>query len=83
MFDFREKGSGTYDGGKEWSTHRNYSNNSRGDFRLRADATVWVKRVGLNASYSYGLFNYYGQLDGGDPAAYSRTLRLGLASRLR
>jgi hypothetical protein len=83
VFDFREKGSGTYDGGKDWSTNRKYLKDSRGDVRLRADATAWVHRVGLNASYSYGLLNYYGKLTGAEPEAYSRTLRLGLAYQLR
>ena len=51
--------------------------------RLRADATAWYRRAGLNASYSRGYFNYGSGLKGGDPGVYARVLRLGVAYRLR
>ena len=83
VFGRRERGSGTYDGGKPWTTDQKYVDSGRGDLRLRADLTAWYKKLGLTTSYSYGLLNYRGNLDGGSSAAYSRTLRLGLAYRLR
>lgn len=83
IFGFREKGSGTYNGGTAWTTDQRHRAFNRFDARLRADATAWYHRVGANASYSYGIINYQGGLIGASPEVYSRTLRLGLAYRLR
>lgn len=83
VFGFREKGSGTYDTNEAWATDQKKRASNRADARLRADATAWYHRVGLNASYSYGLLNYQSGLVGASPKVYSRTLRLGLAYRLR
>lgn len=80
----REKGSGTYDGGKTWSTSLERGSRATFDPRLRADATVWCHQFGFNASYSYGFHNYLsGMLGGANPEAYARVLRLGLAYRLQ
>jgi len=83
VFGFREKGSGTYNGGTTWTTDQRHRAFNRGDARLRADVTAWYHRVGANASYSYGVLNYQSGLMGASPEVYSRTLRLGLAYRLR
>lgn len=82
-FGFHEKGRGTYDGAMAWATDVNAREFNRFDARLRADATAWYHRVGFNASYSYGVINYQSGLLGASPEVYSRTLRLGLAYRLR
>ncbi|MDO7846847.1 hypothetical protein Q5H92_10805 [Hymenobacter sp. M29] len=83
VFGFREKGSGTYNGSTSWSTDLDHRAFNRFDARLRADATVWYQRLGLNASYSHGLLNYQSGLLGASPKVYARVLRLGLAYRLR
>lgn len=83
VFGFREKGSGTYDGGTVWTTNRPDREFNRFDARLRADATAWRHRAGLNVSYSHGFSNYQGGLMGASPEVYARILRLGLAYRLR
>ena len=83
VFGFREKGSGSYNGNFSWTTDQRDRADNRFDARLRADATAWYHRVGLNASYSHGFINYLGNLKGGSPEAYARILRLGLAYRLR
>ena len=83
VFDFREKGSGSYDGNHTWATYQRDRADNRFDARLRAEATAWYHRVGFNASYSHGFINYRGGLMGGSPEAYARILRLGLAYRLR
>ena len=83
VFSFHEKGSGTYNGNLEWTTNQRNRAANRGDARLRADATLWYNRVGLNASYSHGFLNYQSGLVGASPQVYARTLRLGLAYRLR
>ncbi|MDB5235018.1 MAG: hypothetical protein JWR44_2011 [Hymenobacter sp.] len=82
VFNFHEKGNGTYDGGSDWATDVRNRAPNRFDFRLRADATAWCRRLGFNASYSYGLLNYQSGLIGASPEVYSRTLRVGLAYRL-
>ena len=83
IFGVREKGSGTYNGGTAWATDLDRNSGIPVDARLRADATVWCRRVGFNASYSHGYLNYMAnQIGGRVPEAYSRTLRLGLAYRL-
>jgi hypothetical protein len=80
----REKGSGTYDGGKTWTTSLERGSRAVLDPRLRADATVWCHQFGFSASYSYGFRNYLGgMLGGASPEAYARVLRLGLAYRLQ
>ncbi|MDO7852942.1 outer membrane beta-barrel protein [Hymenobacter convexus] len=85
VFNFREKGSGSFDynGSATWSTDVDHRAFNRFDARLRADATVWYQRLGFNASYSHGLLNYQGGLVGGSRQVYARVLRLGLAYRLR
>ena len=83
VFNFREKGSGTYDGSKTWQTDQRNRAFNRFDARLRADATAWRHRAGLNVSYSHGFSNYQGGLMGASPEVYARILRLGLAYRLR
>ncbi|GAA4026031.1 hypothetical protein GCM10022409_07550 [Hymenobacter glaciei] len=82
VFSFREKGSGTYDGGKGWATDQRDRAYNRFDARLRADATAWCHRLGFNASYSHGFINYQSGLKGASPEVYARILRLGLAYRL-
>ena len=83
VFGTREKGSGTYNGNLTWATDQHYRSANRTDLRLRADATVWCHRLGLNASYSHGFVNYQEGLVGGSPKVYARVLRLGIAYRLR
>ena len=83
IFGMREKGRGTYNGTSAWATDADRSISVPVDARLRADATVWQRRVGFNASYSVGFANYQSGLVGASPEVYSRTLRLGLAYRLR
>jgi hypothetical protein len=80
-----EKGRGTfaYNGSTAWSTDLERLPSTRVDARLRADATVWYQRWGLNASYSHGFANYQGRLLGGSREVYARVLRLGVAYRLR
>ncbi|WP_201981547.1 hypothetical protein [Hymenobacter rubidus] len=82
-FDFREKGSGTYDGSQAWNIDNDRWERQIVDPRLRGDATVWFHRFGVNASYSYGFRNYQSGVVGASPMVYSRILRLGLAYRLR
>lgn len=83
IFSVREKGSGTYNGSSAWATDLDRGLSFPFDARLRADATVWQRRMGFNASYSVGFANYQSGLAGASPKVYSRTLRLGLAYRLR
>ncbi len=84
VFGLREQGRGTYGGGAAWATESERRTSSATDLRLRADLTAWYQRVGVNASYSVGFLNYFaGYVGGRVPEAYSRTLRLGLAYRLR
>ncbi|MBJ6111511.1 hypothetical protein JAO73_20995 [Hymenobacter sp. BT523] len=83
VFGFREKGSGTYNGNLNWAIDQPNRAASRFDARLRADATVWYQRLGFNASYSHGLLNYQRGLLGASPEVFARTLRLGLAYKLR
>ena len=83
VFGFHEKGSGSFDGDHAWATSQDRSSSLGVDARLRADATAWFHRVGATISYSHGFLNYRGHLFGGSSAVYSRTLRLGLAYRLR
>lgn len=80
----RETGHGTYNNGPAWATDIDRGSRFLLDGRLRADATVWRGRLGVNASYSHGFGNAQAGLVGG-PArgAYARTLRWGLAYRLR
>lgn len=82
VFGGHDTGNGTFNG-RDWSVddHRNPSYPL--DARLRADLTLWHNRTGLTASYSHGFVNYQGSLVGGSSEVYSRTLRLGLAYRLR
>lgn len=83
VFEITDRGNGTYDGGRSWSTAATGPAVHTSDARLRAELTAWVQRVGLNASYSHGSLNYEGDLIGGPVRqVYGRTLRLGLAYRL-
>ncbi|OGX89364.1 hypothetical protein [Hymenobacter coccineus] len=80
----RETGHGTYNSGTAWATATDRGGHFPLDGRLRADATVWCGRVGVNASYSHGFANAQAGLIGGPVReAYTRTLRWGLAYRLR
>ncbi|MFD1469270.1 hypothetical protein ACFQ48_13640 [Hymenobacter caeli] len=80
----RETGRGTYGSGTDWTTNTDRGGHQAFDARLRADATAWRGRAGLNASYSYGFANAEAGLVGGPVReAHARTLRLGLAYRLR
>jgi len=92
LFGVREKGQGTYStlGPDEaWQTDNAIRLARKQDVRLRADFTAWCHRLGLTASYAVGLTNHQddfrydfaGIYPNG--AVYSRTLRLGLAYRLR
>ena len=83
IFGFHEKGSGTFDGSQAWATNLDRTSSVSAYARLRADATAWFHRVGATVSYSHGFVNYQGGLVGGSREVYSRTLRLGLAYRLR
>lgn len=83
IFGLREQGRGTYDGNSAWTTNTGRGQSLPVDVHLRAEATVWVRRVGLSTSYSYGLVNYQNGLVGASREVYARTLRLGLAYRLR
>jgi hypothetical protein len=83
VYGFRTKGSGTYNGSTAWSINSASLIDNQVDARLRADATVWYGRLGANASYSHGLLSYQRGLTGADRNVYSRTVRLGLAYRLR
>lgn len=80
----RETGHGTYNNGTAWATDTDRGGRFPLDGRLRADATVWRGRVGVSASYSYGFANAQAGLVGGPVReAHIRTLRWGLAYRLR
>ncbi|AWM33379.1 hypothetical protein DDQ68_11650 [Hymenobacter nivis] len=80
----RETGHGTYNNGTAWATNTDRGGRFPFDGRLRADATAWRGRVGVNASYSYGSANAQAGLVGGPVReAYVRTLRWGVAYRLR
>lgn len=79
----RETGHG-YNNGTAWATNTDRGGRFPFDGRLRADATAWRGRVGVNASYSYGFANAQVGLVGGPMReAYVRTLRWGVAYRLR
>lgn len=83
-FSARETGRGTYGSGTAWATNTDRGGSQPFDARLRADATAWHGRVGLNASYSYGFANAEAGLVGGSVReAHTRTLRLGVAYRLQ
>lgn len=80
----QEEGSGTDSNGSGWSTSIARKPANRLDFRLRGDATLWVKQVGLVASYSYGFTNYMpGTTATPYPDASLRLIRVGLAYRLK
>ncbi|SFQ68918.1 hypothetical protein SAMN04515668_3758 [Hymenobacter arizonensis] len=83
IYELRDKGSGTYNGGQPWAINSLRSYESRLDLRLRADITVWYHQLGANASYSHGLLNYQSGLKGTNSEVYARILRLGLAYRLK
>ena len=79
----RETSSGTTTTG-QWSTDTKRSPANSLDFRLRGDLTVWRKRVGLAASYSYGFTNYAPASSATtNPQAYAEAVRVGLAYRLK
>ena len=83
VLNARERGSGasTVNGG--WSTDLERTPDSRLDFRLRGDLTVWRGRVGLAASFSTGFANYQPATSSvPSPDAQARLLRAGLAYRL-
>ena len=82
VFGGRDVGSGTFNG-TTWAVSSFHNPSYPLDARLRADLTVWRGRAGLTASYAQGFVNYQGGLVGGSSEVYSRTLRLGLAYRLR
>ncbi len=88
-----EAGQGTHGGpfspaGTAWQTDAPHPLARRHDWRLRADLTAWYRRLGLTASYALGLTDLRDAL--ADVPAYevpgpvhSRTLRVGLAYRVR
>jgi len=82
VFGGHDKGSGTFNG-TGWAVDRPHDPAYPLDARLRADLTIWRGRAGLNASYAQGFINYQGGLVGASREVYARTLRLGLAYRLR
>jgi hypothetical protein len=79
----REIGNGTTSTG-DWETDVKRSTANSLDFRLRGDVTVWRGQVGLAASYSWGFTNYAtGIPNVADPQASIRSVRVGLAYRLK
>ena len=80
----QEEGSGTDSNGSGWSTSLARTPANRLDFRLRGDASLWVKQVGLVASYSYGFTNYMpGTSATPYPDASLQLIRVGLGYRLK
>jgi|GEM_PF-3088015 len=80
----QEEGSGTDNNGSGWSTSLARPPAHRLDFRLRGDASLWVNRVGLVASYSYGFTNYMpGTSATPYPDASLQLIRVGLGYRLK
>lgn len=79
-----ENGDGTNSSGTAWHTDLSRTPNTRFDFRLRGDLSIWRKRVGLVASYSYGFSNYQPATPGvTNPDASIRLARVGLGYRLK
>ena len=79
-----EKGSGTSNVNGGWNTDLARTPDSRLDFRLRGDLTLWRSRVGLTLSYSNGFANYQQATTSiASPDAEVRLLRVGLAYRLK
>jgi hypothetical protein len=89
----RETGDGTHGGtynpvSTAWTLDTPYTLAHQLDWRLRADVTAWYHRLGLTASYAWGLTNLQNALaDVPDyetnGAVHSRTLRFGMAYRLQ
>ncbi|WP_031529357.1 outer membrane beta-barrel protein [Dyadobacter crusticola] len=52
------------------------------DFRPRLQLEVGSDKLSLTAGYSYGLKNWMGNYDGGNPRAYMDVIRLGVQYRL-
>jgi len=79
-----EKGDGTSSVNGGWSSDLIRSPANRLDFRLRGDVTIWLDRIGLTASYSYGFANYQPATTAlASPDASVRLARVGLAYRFR
>jgi len=80
----QESGSGADSNGSAWSTSLARTPANRLDFRLRGDATLWVKQLGLVGSYSYGFTNYQpGTTSVRYPDAEIKLIRVGLAYRFK
>lgn len=56
--------------------------NTNIDFGPTAGISASYKKVGINATYCYGLVNYRRMVDGDNPEVYSRHLRLGVFYRI-
>jgi hypothetical protein len=88
-----EKGHGTHSGrytptDTPWEVNLPRHLHHHLDWRVRADATFWVDRLGLNANYSWGLTNLQTELKDLPqfyvPApVHTQLLRVGVAYRLR
>jgi hypothetical protein len=52
------------------------------DFRPRLQVKVRYQKFGFTAGYSYGLKNWMGHYDGGNPEAYMNVIRLGMQYQL-
>ncbi|RYY12418.1 MAG: hypothetical protein EOO36_17490 [Cytophagaceae bacterium] len=79
-----ENGDGTNSSGTAWHTDLSRTPNTHFDFRLRGDLSIWRKRVGVVASYSYGFSNYQPATSGvSSPDASIRLARVGLGYRLK
>lgn len=84
VLNAQEKGSGASSVNGSWSSDVTRTPDSRLDFRLRGDLTIWRDRVGLTASYSNGFANYQPATAATtSPEAQVRLVRVGLAYRLK
>jgi hypothetical protein len=84
VFNAHEKGDGTASVNGNWTSDATRIPDSRLDFRLRGDLTVWRSRAGLTFSYSNGFANYQPATAATtSPDASVRLLRVGLAYRLK
>ena len=78
----RERGDATEANGSKHLVSQDRSH-PKTDFRLRGNATVYYRKLGLSTSYSYGLTNYQAGYVGGTNEAAARVWRLGVVYRLK
>jgi hypothetical protein len=79
LLNIREHETGITDGIKY---DYNYIQNTQIlDIRPRIEIVNYYKKLGLTIGYSFGLTNYTKNMDGGNPEAFSRMVRFGMAYR--